>query len=141
MFQGIGIKKSDLKNKETAGMIAQLIEESGVDTNASPPPPPPPGPPPPPVPGGPSSGGPPPPGPPPPVSNSNGSGVSLGAELAKGIQLRKVDPTTQPPPAPAPGPGGLADTLARAMESRRIALKDEDQNNDNDDWDDDDWDE
>jgi Wiskott-Aldrich syndrome protein len=57
LFQGIGIKKSDLKNKETAAYIMNVIEEHGGDAEAfaasqgaqapsgpaPPPPPPPPG--------------------------------------------------------------------------------------------------
>jgi hypothetical protein len=150
LFQGIGIKKSDLTNKgknlirnftenriDTAGMIAQIIEDSGVDVSA-PPPPPPPGPPPPPAPNAPNA--PPPPSGGPPSSSGGGGRVDLSAALSS-VNLKKVDPNEpRPELPPATGAGGLADTLAKAMNARRGAIKEEqEENNNDDDWEDDDW--
>lgn len=136
LFQGIGIKKADLKNKETAGLIMNIIEQHKDElgppsgpSNAPPPPPPPPAP-----------GAPPPPGPPPPPAVSSGPGaVSLSSALSS-VSLKKVDPNAPKPEAQsAPATGGLADTLARAMEARRGAIKEEAQEDEEDNWEEEDW--
>ena len=123
-----------MKNKETAGMIAQIIEDSGVDV-AAPPPPPPPGPPPPPTPSA-----PPPPSNGPPTTSSGGGGSRLDLSSAlSSVSLKKVDPNEpRPDLPPQSGGGGLADTLAKAMSARRGAIKEEVEEAE-DDWEDDDW--
>jgi len=178
LFQAAGIKKSDLKNKDTAGLIMNIIQENGgTDTvptvppnMARPPPPPggrpppppgqggPGGRPPPPPPGGrpppppgqggpggrpppPGSGGPsqgssgpipPPPGPPP-ESGSTARGGLL-AQIQQGRALKSVDLTASQGPSTPTSGGGLAETLAKAMESRRIAIKEEEEEDSEGEW-------
>jgi Wiskott-Aldrich syndrome protein len=135
LFQAAGIKKSELKNKDTAAFVMNIIE------GATPPPPPPPAsyspsssaPPPPPAPYAPSSYAPssyspsaPAPPPPPPIS-SGGSRSGLLSEIQKGAQLKHVDDNdaNNTTPAAAPPSSGLAETLARAMAERRAAIKED----------------
>jgi hypothetical protein len=150
LFQGIGIKKSDLKDKETAAYIMNVIEEhtpesfsKEMETGAppAPPPPPPPAPPAPPGIGRPSA----PTAPPLPItptynnqSSTTDSRNNLFAEITSGNKtLKKTenDPASKPPPPPS----GLAGTLARAMEERRKIMKEDVPEDENDDWNDEDW--
>jgi len=121
----------------------------GNNGGLPPPPPPPPGPggptggpttgpPPPPRPGN-STGGPPPPPPPPVQREVSSPRGGLLSEITQGKSLKKVteDPSERAPPPPT----GLADTLARAMDQRRLAIK-EDVKEEDDEWsNDEDWEE
>jgi len=136
LFQAAGIKKSELKNKDTAAMIRNIIEEHGgaeaFTTPAAPPAPSishAPSRPPAPVPHrGNDSHGAPPPAPPPPAPSSGGGvgRASLLESIHKGTSLKHVDKEEEDDRTKAPAPpSGLADTLARAMESRRAAIKED----------------
>jgi hypothetical protein len=151
LFQAAGIKKSELKNKETAAFVMSVIEQSGGFSGATPPAPPP-------APGMPNA--PPPPTPPPPPPNmppppsfhptppgmsapaQNAPAPSgrsaLLASIQTGTTLRKVDVNEQSS-TPAPPPSGLADTLSRAMEARRAVIKDEEAPPQEEEWSDEDW--
>lgn len=174
LFQAAGIKKSELKDKDTAAFVMNIIEkEGGLESmgtpgpapplppkNKQPPPPPPvkPNPPPPPASGGappplPPPNAPPPPSapsppnlpppaaastpaaPPPSASSGNSRGDLLAA-IQKGTQLKHVDPSdASSASAASPPPTGLADTLARAMEARRGAIKGAvEEEHDDSDW-------
>lgn len=162
MFQAAGIKKSELKNKETAAFVMSVIEQNGGFSGATPPAPPPaPGMPPPPpnMPSAPPPPTPPPPppgmpsAPPPPSFHPPPPGMSapaqnapappsgrsaLLASIQTGTTLRKVDVNEQSA-TPAPPPSGLADTLSRAMEARRAVIKDEEAPPQEEEWSDEDW--
>jgi hypothetical protein len=210
MFKDAGIKKSDLKNKETAAFImdfvAQHSDESGgsssvpVTTRPPPPPPnpsqgrappppppgqqerippPPPGAPPPPPgqgrapppppgqqeripppppgapPPPPSMGAPPPPPPPgappppsmgapppPPPSFGGPNRSDLLAQIRTGTNLRAADSYDHPSEVNPEPPSGLGAMLAAAMESRRGAIKRDDeieQKGSDEEWSDEEW--
>jgi len=159
LFQSAGIKKSDLKNQNTAAFVMKTIEEAGgFDGPQSPPtrPPPPGGRPPAPPPIGGHTGAPPPPppppmssggssnvpvAPPPPMVNSSSSGgrANLLASIQQGTSLKHVDHSSGYDDSDAPPPSqGLAATLASAMEQRRQNIredaKDDDPDSDWSDW-------
>eukprot|EP01117_Protostelium_nocturnum_P004309 TRINITY_DN156_c0_g1_i1.p1 TRINITY_DN156_c0_g1~~TRINITY_DN156_c0_g1_i1.p1 ORF type:complete len:455 (+),score=181.66 TRINITY_DN156_c0_g1_i1:142-1506(+) len=164
LFQAAGIKKSELKNKDTAQFVMGIIEQNVGPISGGPPPPPGPGEdssygggPPPPPPPGPSGGGPPPPPPPkagggaPPPPPPGGRGAPTPARVApsggradllssiqKGTSLKHVD--EQPTHFVAPT-AGLADTLARAMEARRGAIKTDEGGDEDEEWSDGEWEE
>ncbi|PRP85618.1 Wiskott-Aldrich syndrome-like [Planoprotostelium fungivorum] len=118
LFQAAGITKNDLKNKDTAAFVMNIIEENGGSTSAPPPPPPPSAPPPPPM-GGPK---------PAPVHKA----PDLLSQIQGGASLKSVDRTEErPPPPPSVG---LADTLARAMDARRAAIGTQDEDEGADEW-------
>jgi len=74
----------------------------------------------------------PPPPPPPPTSGL--------ASALKGVQLKKADTSYDLNPPPESGGGGsLLATLSSAMAQRRIDIKEDDTQNDNDDWSDEEW--
>jgi len=115
--------------------------------NAPPPPPPPPGmnaPPPPPPPSDYEFAPPPPPGmnapPPPPPVPVNNSRSDLLAQIRIGAQLKSVD-YDRSSEVPIDQPTGLAATLAAAMESRRGAIKrdDEEVEGSDEEWSDEEW--
>jgi len=150
LFQAAGIKKSELRNKDTAAFVMNIIENNSP--NAPPPPPggrpsrPPGAPPPAPPPGAPPGAPPPMAPPPPPGGSSSGSGGSgagggrsgLLSQIQQGKSLKHVDEDYAAESEEAPAPSsGLAETLARAMESRRAVIKDED--NQAEEWSDGEW--
>lgn len=114
-----------------------IIEEHGgvpPPSNGVPPPPPPPpsNVPPPPAP-------PPTPGAPPPSTSSAPTGRSaLLASIQQGTSLRKVEVNEPTPMLPTPS-SGLADTLSRAMEQRRAAIKEDARPEEEEEWSDEDW--
>ncbi|PRP88117.1 hypothetical protein PROFUN_04208 [Planoprotostelium fungivorum] len=170
LFQAAGIKKSELKNKDTAAFVMNIINENAaLETSGAAPPPPPnrgaaPPPPPPALTAPPSSGGPPPPPPPaappapappppfvphaapaPPAVSSGGNAggggggvrANLLSSIQKGTQLKHVEESTVPIPPPT---ANLADTLARAMENRRAAIKEVAEGGDEEEeWSDEEW--
>jgi len=76
-------------------------------------------------------------------SSSAGGRNALLSQIGQGVSLRKVDPSEQEREEAGPPAGdGLAATLARAMDARRNALKEEqgnDPDEDDDNWDDEEW--
>lgn len=103
------------------------------------------------------TGPPPPPGgpaapPPPPVpapaplaaapiaqSQSDSGRNMLLEQIRGGASLKHRDPSERD--SVAPPPTGLADTLARAMEARRVAIATQDDEGAGSDWSDDEWNE
>lgn len=165
LFQAAGVKKSDLQDKETRKLIMNTVQQAmgdeataalggivggGGGGPAPPPPPAPPAAPPPPAapsapppPGPPPSrAGPPPPGPPPPSAapsgGAGGGSSSLMAALAaKKQELKAADSRETPDIADLSTNDGasLANTLAAALQSRRMNLdKEEEDGGDSDEW-------
>eukprot|EP01104_Vermistella_antarctica_P006404 TRINITY_DN17106_c0_g1_i1.p1 TRINITY_DN17106_c0_g1~~TRINITY_DN17106_c0_g1_i1.p1 ORF type:complete len:402 (-),score=116.55 TRINITY_DN17106_c0_g1_i1:46-1251(-) len=157
LFQAAGVKKSELRNPETAKFIMETVAEFAMadggaeaaelmkSSPAAPPPAPGGGPPPPPAPAAP----PPPPAPgnmPPPPRAAAGGGSApprnaLLDQIQAGKNLKTVDPNDVPPePEAGTGkPGGLVDMLGAAMLNRRVNMGQEG-DSDSDDYDsDDDW--
>ena len=147
LFQQAGIKKGELKNAETAQFVMNIIQENGgVDKvneelkGAPPAPPVPDAPPPPPAPA------PPPMAPlaPPPPSNLNAPAPDNGrggllSQIQTGTSLRHVDAPVEPGPPKSQGGGGMANLLAQAMDSRRMAIGGGGGEEDDSDWSDEDW--
>eukprot|EP01120_Amphizonella_sp_Union-15-10_P010250 TRINITY_DN4081_c0_g3_i1.p1 TRINITY_DN4081_c0_g3~~TRINITY_DN4081_c0_g3_i1.p1 ORF type:complete len:267 (+),score=68.83 TRINITY_DN4081_c0_g3_i1:308-1108(+) len=162
LFQQAGVKKSELRNPETAAYMMGVISDAMVGAGETPPPmpdmsgpsspsapPPPPGPSapaPPPPPPAPTGEGPPPPmggpksAPPPPPSGPNRGG-SLLDQIQQGKNLKPVD--KENPKAGLPSIDAipeakqktLADTLAAAMAVRRADLDSDDEEEEKDsDW-------
>jgi len=149
LFQAAGVKKSELKDADTAAFIMNTVAEAtmGVNPMAGGPPPPSDSAPPPP------SGGPPPPSggpgpsgaPPPPTGGGGGGGGGPPPPGGPGgifaglgnVHLKKVD-ESQVPEIEKMDSGqqsSLADTLAKAMEARRNAIDvDSDDFDSEDEW-------
>jgi hypothetical protein len=161
LFQAAGVKKSELKDKETAAFVMDIIQkEGGVEllqnggggggdapaaaAPSAPPPPAPPMPPanapkapvPPPAPKRPGTAA-------PAAAAAGGGGGQRGGlldQIKQGKELKSVE-TTAPPVAAAPPSANLAETLAMAMTARRGAMQQKptkssvlDDEDDNDEW-------
>ncbi|KAL6070385.1 Actin associated protein Wsp1 [Balamuthia mandrillaris] len=161
IFKDAGIKKKELLDGDTAQFIMETVMEAtinsqlGIKDAAPPPPPPAAGPPPPPV-----GNAPPPPmpppaapgGPPPPpipaagsaaaASNEEGGGGGGGAfgggnALLAGLQaakLKSVAAQTRELPSLKDTGTNIADTLAKAMQARRLGMDISDDEEEDEEW-------